>query len=247
MEFALILPVLLLLILGLLQFAFILTSQILMTSAAREGVRLAAVGGEDTAIKNRILEITSPLPFLDVSGEEIEIEPEAAFRFEDVEVRIYFPGEVGIVVPLLGSIFENGSITLTTEASMRYEIPVSYTAAGEVVIDKFEIAGVSGNNPHNIFKLTIALSNNDGNPVSEAFTVKIRKIYDKSGNAVPEDSQVVEEISDMTAIDDGTYTREWRDKSGDGWSHGDGTYIAELYLNEGLYFSNELQWKGKKN
>ncbi|NLC12138.1 MAG: hypothetical protein GX767_07800, partial [Firmicutes bacterium] len=54
-EFALILPVLLLLILGLLQFAFILTSQILMTSAAREGVRLAAVGGEDTAIKNRIL------------------------------------------------------------------------------------------------------------------------------------------------------------------------------------------------
>lgn len=48
-EFALILPVLLLLIIGIIEFGWMLNGQITLTNAAREGVRAAVVQGETDA------------------------------------------------------------------------------------------------------------------------------------------------------------------------------------------------------
>ena len=55
-EFALLLPILLLLLLGIIQFGIIFNGQITVTSAAREGARLAAVGADDEQVKDRVEE-----------------------------------------------------------------------------------------------------------------------------------------------------------------------------------------------
>jgi len=49
-----VLPILLLLVFGIIQFGIILNGQVTVTSAAREGVRLAVVGGTQEEIKNRV-------------------------------------------------------------------------------------------------------------------------------------------------------------------------------------------------
>jgi Flp pilus assembly protein TadG len=53
-EFALLLPVLLLLIFGVIDFGRAINAQITLTQAAREGVRLAAFGAVNPAVQNRV-------------------------------------------------------------------------------------------------------------------------------------------------------------------------------------------------
>jgi len=53
-EFALVLPVLLLIVFGIVDFGRALNAQLTLTGAAREGVRLAALGYTDAAIQARV-------------------------------------------------------------------------------------------------------------------------------------------------------------------------------------------------
>jgi Flp pilus assembly protein TadG len=53
-EFVLVLPVLLLIVFGIIDFGRALNAQISLTGAAREGVRLAALGYPDAAIQARV-------------------------------------------------------------------------------------------------------------------------------------------------------------------------------------------------
>jgi Flp pilus assembly protein TadG len=53
-EFALVLPVLLLIVFGIIDFGRALNAQITLTGAAREGVRLAALGYSDAAVEARV-------------------------------------------------------------------------------------------------------------------------------------------------------------------------------------------------
>jgi Flp pilus assembly protein TadG len=66
-EMALVLPVLLLIIFGIVDFGRMLNAQITITQAAREGARVAAVGGAQTAVNARVqlatpgMTVTSPI------------------------------------------------------------------------------------------------------------------------------------------------------------------------------------------
>ena len=53
-EFALVVPVLLLIVFGIIDFGRALNAQIALTGAAREGARLAALGYPDAAIQARV-------------------------------------------------------------------------------------------------------------------------------------------------------------------------------------------------
>jgi Flp pilus assembly protein TadG len=53
-EFALVLPVLLLIVFGIIDFGRLLSAQITLTGAAREGVRLAALGYPNAAVQARV-------------------------------------------------------------------------------------------------------------------------------------------------------------------------------------------------
>lgn len=61
-EFALVLPVLLLLLLGIIEFGMLMMHQLTLMQAAREGVRLAAVRAPVASVTQRILNSSTSLP-----------------------------------------------------------------------------------------------------------------------------------------------------------------------------------------
>lgn len=62
LEFALVLPVLLYLVLGIIEFGWMIKSQLTLSNAAREGVRYAALGNTTTAVRTRVKSMANTLP-----------------------------------------------------------------------------------------------------------------------------------------------------------------------------------------
>jgi Flp pilus assembly protein TadG len=61
-EFALIVPILLAMLLGIVEFAWLARNHLTLANASREGARAAAVGKTTTEIRNRIYSMASVLP-----------------------------------------------------------------------------------------------------------------------------------------------------------------------------------------
>lgn len=59
-EFAIVLPLLMLLLMGIMEFGMIMHDYIMLAQGAREGARTAAVGGSVRAIQNRVTEASLP-------------------------------------------------------------------------------------------------------------------------------------------------------------------------------------------
>jgi len=121
-EFALILPVVLLLLMGIIQFGFIFNGQITVTSAAREGARLAVVtdpdevADADDLIKDRV-EAAAVALLLNVDrDDDIVIDRTLA----DGMLSVTVDGTVEIIMPLL-PILTGNSIDLAGESKMRIE------------------------------------------------------------------------------------------------------------------------------
>ncbi len=117
-EFAMVVLVLLVLVLGLADFGRAWMTRNIMTGAAREGVRIAAVrsgsSGGDNTWRDRAVEVL-------VSGNITGVEPllvDDGVPFGTVRVQIdyEFPFIVTKLIPGL-----DNSITLTTQTSMRKE------------------------------------------------------------------------------------------------------------------------------
>jgi Flp pilus assembly protein TadG len=115
-EFALVLPVLLLLVMGIIQFGIVFNNWIQVTSAAREGARKAAVSR--TAADPRAAAIAAAkasAPGLDAS--KLVVTPSATpwAQGSDVTVTVTYPWSVSI----LGFVVHSGNLSATT--SMRVE------------------------------------------------------------------------------------------------------------------------------
>jgi Flp pilus assembly protein TadG len=61
-EFALVVPVLLAMLLGIIEFGWMIKNQLTIANAAREGARAAALGKNTTAINARIQDMTATMP-----------------------------------------------------------------------------------------------------------------------------------------------------------------------------------------
>lgn len=108
LEFALVIPVLILLLVGIIEFGFMFQAQLALTHAAREGARMAAVGRWDaTEVTNRAFPIvpaiaTSPSP------------PSGALSGQAITITLTYDYDWRFLpVP--------GTILLTGEATMRRE------------------------------------------------------------------------------------------------------------------------------
>jgi Flp pilus assembly protein TadG len=122
-EFALVLPVLLLIVFGIIDFGRALNAQIVLTGAAREGVRLAALGYSDAAVQARV---AAAAP--DLSGVEVTVAAEcapgagpAADAQVDVSYPFTFITPIGAVAGLLGGSGIGGPMVLTAQAVMPCE------------------------------------------------------------------------------------------------------------------------------
>lgn len=116
-EFAIILPILLLLIMGIIQFSIIISAQVTITNAAREAVRSSALSiSTDDDIKENIkdsLETKAFFPakqniIVDITGTETVTVKISVNNFE-------------IIVPVPDVFLPGSKINLTADASMRKE------------------------------------------------------------------------------------------------------------------------------
>lgn len=104
-EFALVLPVLLLLVLGMLEFSRAYNVQISLTNAAREGARVMAIHNDPTMAKNAA--IAAAAPSVALTSAEVDITPTPCVSGGTVKATIHHPlalmtGLFGVSLPLAG-------------------------------------------------------------------------------------------------------------------------------------------------
>ncbi len=105
LEFALVAPVLLLLILGMIELAFMFQAQLAVTHAAREGARMAVVGTWDAGIV-----VSRAYPLQPVDGLAVGI----ADLGDSFRVTVTYPYHAQILPDV-------GAVTLNSDAIMRKE------------------------------------------------------------------------------------------------------------------------------
>jgi Flp pilus assembly protein TadG len=121
-EFALVLPLLLLLLLGIIQFGAAFNAMIVLNAAAQEGARIMAIDGAgaeaeaEAKAKAVVLDRCTAAPFLSCNESDIDIDIKLkANEFKEVTVTV--PG----TVPLFLYIFSESELNLAGKAIMRLE------------------------------------------------------------------------------------------------------------------------------
>ena len=115
-EFALIIPFLLLLVVGVMEFGLILNQYMVVAEAAREGARSAALGGDD-ATATSVAKAAVPSPSLDRTKVLVTITPSTRTRGSAVTVTVTYP--LKTITNLMSSFF---TVTVVTGvATMRME------------------------------------------------------------------------------------------------------------------------------
>ncbi|NLJ56329.1 MAG: pilus assembly protein [Firmicutes bacterium] len=113
-EFALFLPLILLLILGTVQCGILFYGQIVITGAAREGARLASVGKTKAAIVTKVNERIEAAPFLSVDSDR----PLTVTPLPGQAITVTVPANLDIIFPFLGR-QGTGVYPLCASCSMR--------------------------------------------------------------------------------------------------------------------------------
>lgn len=116
-ETALILPVIILLLSGIIDFGLFFNSYLIVNNAAREGARLAVTGSSDANVIN---EIRSMVSSLDSSKISISVAPDEAIRSEGDEVIVTVGYDYNLITPLINSIFSD-AIHINAKTIMRME------------------------------------------------------------------------------------------------------------------------------
>jgi len=117
-EFALVLPMLMLLVLGIVQFGLIFTQWLEMEHAAREGARWGSLGYDSTAIVSKV---EAAAPALQSANMTITVTPTrpADFPGDPVTVTIYYKTPV---LPLIGPLLGQRGPTMQLEATAIHRI-----------------------------------------------------------------------------------------------------------------------------
>lgn len=116
-EFALILPILLLLVMGIAEFGMMFNAYLSVQNATREGARIGIVGATDEEMEERILATS---PSLREERMAITIEPENNSRTSGETLRVLVNYDYQMVVPFISNLL-GGNVNLSGESSMRIE------------------------------------------------------------------------------------------------------------------------------
>lgn len=110
-EFALVFPLLILVLFGIIEFGSIFNAQLQLTSAAREGARSMAISGDPAAAKAAVVDAAVGLSPA-VTAAEVTVTPAVCAANTDVTVLVTYPK------PYLTGLF-GATLTLTGEATRR--------------------------------------------------------------------------------------------------------------------------------
>jgi len=116
-ELALVLPILILLLMGTMEFGRIFHSYLVITNASREGARAGVVGLDDSGIKSSVRGVATSLSLSDT---QINITPGYGSRSRGVPLTVQVNYSVSLVTPMLGVAVPN-PFPLTASTTMRVE------------------------------------------------------------------------------------------------------------------------------
>ena len=100
-EFALILPILLLLLFGIVEFGRIYSASLIVKQGAREGARVASLGMTDTEI---VTKVQGSALALDIAKLTVYITPALADRKRGQDVQVVVGYSVTVVAPFISAI-----------------------------------------------------------------------------------------------------------------------------------------------
>jgi len=115
-ELALVLPVLLLVVFGIIDFGRAYNSKILVGAAAREGARVAAHGGSRTDVEGQVAKA--------MDGATVTVETPALCDEEEADATVAVSLDFGYATPigsiagLLNAKFNDDNVTLRSEVTM---------------------------------------------------------------------------------------------------------------------------------
>lgn len=122
-EFAIILPILLIVVMGIIQFGLIFLGFATISNAAREGARVGIVQPTyDDAKSAAIIKVNEAFdatPTVTKDGDPV-FSSLVDFRRGN-SFRVTVSGKVDIIVPLLGSVFPSGEVSISRTSTMRIE------------------------------------------------------------------------------------------------------------------------------
>jgi Flp pilus assembly protein TadG len=116
-EFAVILPILLMLIMGILEFGLMLNCYLSVRNASREGARAAIVGSTDIEINNLILTISPSLNRTDLT---VAVTPSQGSRRSGDPVTVEVKYNYRFIIPIISGVFSSG-VVLKAQTIMRIE------------------------------------------------------------------------------------------------------------------------------
>lgn len=114
-EFALVITLFLMLLMGLVEFGRIFHALLTLENAARQGARVAAVGGSDLQIREAVRSVSRQVR---VDDENITITPDSRPRFTPITVTVQ--GEVPLIVPIISGLLQN-PFPVRSQATMMSE------------------------------------------------------------------------------------------------------------------------------
>lgn len=116
-EFSIILPLLLLVVMGIVEFGMMLNSYLTINNAAREGARYGIIGNSNAEIQSII---TSTSPSLNSAYLTITITPADGSRISGNTLTVKLTYNYKLTVPIISGILGN-SVQLNAQTSMRIE------------------------------------------------------------------------------------------------------------------------------
>lgn len=116
-ETALIMPVIILILTGIIDFGMMFNNYIVVSNASREGARSAAVGATDAQIKTVVNTVTSTL---DKNKITISISPAGTLRKKGDEVVVTVKYDYSLITPVVSGIL-GGPVKMKGTAAMRVE------------------------------------------------------------------------------------------------------------------------------
>lgn len=117
-ETALVLPIIILVLTGIIDFGLLFNTYLQVSNASREGARVAAIGNTDAVIISAVNTVAAAL---DPDKLTVVISPEeAAGRESGDSVTVTVQYEYKMITPLIGAIVP-GPINLKTSTTMRCE------------------------------------------------------------------------------------------------------------------------------
>ncbi len=118
LETALVMPIMVLLVVGIIDFGILFNNYLVVSNASREGARKAAVGADNTAISASVLNAASTLDEAKLTLTIAPLNPEERESGSEVSVTLTY--EHSIFTPIISSIIPN-PIELTSISTMRME------------------------------------------------------------------------------------------------------------------------------